>query len=96
MPYKLIEPDIAINHLNINIYRTYKNEDYNNPLLYWYTTSSLEEPEFEFDIREIKLQLNLNNIENLNNIDDENHNLILRYAIEQKILTLPDSVKYQH
>lgn len=53
MPYKWTEPELMVDHNDVQVYRTYKDSQWNDPMTYWYNTSQVEEEEFEFDIREL-------------------------------------------
>ena len=95
MPLKWVEPDVFFEHLGVTIYNTYNDNNYDDPSQYWFTTDETEnegegEFGFEFDIREIKEELNTN----ISAARDPK--LILRMAIEEKILHLPDGVEYSH
>lgn len=55
MPYvtEWVSPDVFLEYKDVIIYRSYKNDDYDNPMSYWFTTSVQESDEYEFDVREL-------------------------------------------
>jgi len=55
MPMKYIEPVRAGCHKGVFIYHVYKDGMADEPSDHWYTTSVTEDPDFEFDVREIKV-----------------------------------------
>ena len=76
MPLKWVEPYKVFTHRGISIYCTYKNDDYENPSTYWFTTDVTEDKseneKCEFDIRDLPLYQDLSTIKVVfkNAIDD--------------------------
>ncbi len=87
MPMKWVEPDVYVLHKEIEVYYTYRGNDYNDPRAYWYSTSVIEDDDFDFDVREIKVPETLDRVR---------HDLIIKWAIDEKKLDLPDDIAYTH
>lgn len=79
MPLKWVEPDVYLTHRGINIYNTYKSEDYSNPYTFFFTTDINErDEECEFDIRDLP------------DVNKDNFEDVLKKAIDDKKLKLPE------
>lgn len=89
MPYQWINPDIFINYFNIRIYHVYKNDSYENKLSHWFTTD-ITEPEdkqtCKFDIRDLE--------ECQPEACEDDYKEIIKLAIENQTLKLPENMKY--
>jgi len=55
MPMQYVEPTRAGCLKSVFIYHVYKDGMADKQAEYWYTTSFTEDPDFEFDIRDIKV-----------------------------------------
>ena len=86
MPLRWVEPELFIEYAGISIYHTYKSGDFNDRSEHWYTTSLIEEEGFEFDIRDIKEKLK---------VEEDDHTIILINAIDKKELKLPSRISYR-
>lgn len=80
MPYAWVEPDVAVEHNGVTIYHTYKEDDYNQRLFYWYTVDQGESSSFDIrDLPEYDRTLS--------------HEDILRRAIDNKSLLLMEEIE---
>ena len=82
MPMQWVEPEIAVEHENKFVYHCYKDEFYegtqDNRLEFWYTTDAAEDPEYNFDIRDLAMWK-----------PEADHREVLRQAIDQNLLCFP-------
>lgn len=53
MPFKWVEPDLYLKYFGVRIFHVYDDGWYTVPLNNWFTTSIIEEDEWEFDAREL-------------------------------------------
>jgi len=87
MPYGWIDPEPFLTHKDITVYYTYKDDDYSNQLTYWYTTDfthTCSDNEYDFDVRELPYYN-----------ENDSHQDIIRKAIDDKKLKLPDGDEYE-
>lgn len=74
MPIAYVEPETFFEYRGVSVYRVYKNDDINNPLTYFYTTSYEEDEAFEFDVRDLPRP---------DRIAGDSHALIIQAAIDK-------------
>ncbi len=55
MPMQFIDPEKAGEHNGVNIYHVYKDGQADSRSQYGYTTSYAEDEDFQFDVRDIKV-----------------------------------------
>ena len=94
MPLQFVDPELFLSHLGINIYHTYRQDNFNDPQEHWFTTDiqgdSDENPNCDFDVRDLKVPYNIT-------LGLEAKKQRIKYAIEHKMLTLPaDMEDYTH
>jgi hypothetical protein len=55
MPYRTewIEPEVFLTHKGITVYHCYNDDDFDDCLHYWYTTSDQDDHTCDFDVREL-------------------------------------------
>ena len=55
MPYKTewVEPELFLEHNGVKIWRSYKENDLESPLFYWFVTNIMDTDEHAFDVREL-------------------------------------------
>jgi hypothetical protein len=82
MPYDWVEPHEVLRHYGVSVYNAYKEDDWDEPYEFIFTTDICEQPERKFDIRESPTY-------NRELTVEEN----LKKAIEQEQIT-PDGVKF--
>lgn len=85
MPLKWVEPELFFTHQGISIYHTYGNSDIDHRYENWFTTCVDENDGYEFDIRDLPVQ---------DVVKVDGPKAIIKYAIENKLLKLPDKIKY--
>lgn len=88
MPRIYIEPAQFIHYRGVTIYHTYRNEDGNYPMSFHYRTDEEEDNKFVFDVRDLP---------NKNGFDvskEEDQKLIIKNAIDEHLLLLPEGVLY--
>jgi len=81
MPLVWQDPEVAFVHRGVPIYRTYKDDDINHPMIYWYSFF----PEYDaptFDVR----MLPYHNVKG-------SYEEIIRVAIEKGDLPIPETCK---
>lgn len=90
MPYRYdwYNPEVFLSYKGITIYHCYKDDDYDDVLLYWYTTyggcdSELTE-KFQFDVRELPTW-----VDNADSLTDSIIDSIKR-AIDQGLIAYPE------
>ena len=57
MPYitQWVDPEVFLEHEGVKIFHTYKDDDWaNGPMTYWYSTSD-NDGENQFDVRDLRL-----------------------------------------
>lgn len=81
MPYKYVyvPPEVFLEHEGIIVYHCYKDGDFERILRYWYTLDPEEEPNNEFDIRDLS-----------NYNEEQTHKEIIMKAIENKEIKLEE------
>ena len=91
MPMVWTEPEVFLTHQGITVYHTYKDCG-EHRLTYHFTTDITEQEDAcEFDVRDLPVPTNIP--EEINEVDY--HTAIIRHAVEQRRLTLPeDGQKY--
>jgi len=52
MPQMWVEPGLVISHNGVSVYNTYRNDNYNDPYTYQFTTDITEQGD-PFDIRDL-------------------------------------------
>jgi len=80
MPLTWTEPEIVVEHNGVTVYHTYKDGEY--AASYWYTLDPSQddwECESAFDIRDLAV-----------NVESDNHEDILRVAIDAGLLREQD------
>jgi len=90
MPYGWVNPDIFLEFNGVNVYHTYKSDEYTNQCENWYTTdknTTENNDECIFDVRDLPRPDKDNKC--------ESHFHIIRNAIDKKILKLPEGVEYE-
>ena len=85
MPLKYIKPDEFFSYNGIIIYNVYSHDNYSDPCEYWFTTDVNEDSSFEFDVRDIPTA---------DIIKVDGPKAVLKYAIENKLLKLPEDIDY--
>ena len=94
MPYKWVDPDVFFEYKGIEIYHSYKDGWYIDVFNFRYSTDILENTgdtvDYEFDVRDLP---NPDNLDLNHGID--NHETIIKGAIDKKLLLLPEGVKYE-
>ena len=87
MPLKQVPPDEFLTHLGISVYHAYNDGMQDDPMRYWYVTDINEDDEFEFDIRDLDPP---------DSSPEDDHKKIIKHAIQEKKLKLPENINYTH
>lgn len=77
MPYIWTEPNLVLEHQGVSVYNTYKDDNWDRPFEYHYTTDITEQTAM-FDIRDLDSFRH-----------SEEHISILKQAIEHGEITAP-------
>jgi hypothetical protein len=80
LPYKseYVAPELFVEHNGVKIYRTYKDDDIDEPRPFWYTADvEMIDPSDEFDVRQLPVKLG-----NLDTSSEEGRRAIIRAAID--------------
>jgi hypothetical protein len=86
MPTGYYEPEEFMEHNGVTIYHAYKDGDMDRRLTYWYNASGSEEPEYEFDIRELPGGCNLDQSSGL--VAEESIKAVIRAALDAGLIKL--------
>jgi len=92
MPQKWIDPELFFRYKGVSIFHTYKNDNANGVKFYWYTTDPIEPEDsngYSFDVRELPLPAGCLAS------DAIYHQAIIKNAIDNGLLTLPEYVEYK-
>ena len=85
MPMIWTEPDVFMTYKGIVIYHTYKDDIYDYPSTFWYSTAP-EDPEYYFDVRELPyMEGKYQEMESLNA-----HRNAIEHAIDNGLLKIPE------
>ncbi len=87
MPLEWVEPQRFVTRKKVLVYHTYRHETITDTREYWYTTDVNEDQEFQFDVRDLPVPEGMSR---------DDHKSIIRAAIDNKLLKLPDEQQYQH
>lgn len=81
MPYQStwVDPDVCLKYNGVTVYHVYRNNDYDEPMLYWYTLVK-DSQGFEDDSFDVR---------SLIPGPEKDHVAVLKQAIDEGILT-PD------
>jgi len=90
MPYKWVEPDLYLEYFGVRIFHAYDDEWYDQPLSYWFTTSSLDDSQgWWFDARDYVSVVNIAASRDEHCIDNIALKEGIMRAIELQELKLP-------
>jgi len=87
MPLGWIDPEVALVHRGVPIYHTYKDDDIENRMEYWYSFYVASETE-AFDVRNLVADGRDGDV-----TKEDERQKIIRLAIEQGALAVPDDCK---
>jgi hypothetical protein len=79
MPMKWVKPQLFLEYNGVKVYHTYKDNDFENRLDYWYTPDVDEDEQYTFDVRTLPEYKE----------DNSNHKYVIRRAIFKGIVTVP-------
>ena len=88
MPYtqEWVDPEVMVEHKGVKVYRTYKENEFENPNTFWFTldcdVDSYDDDPHEFDVRELQTDLKLPDP----GYDDNKIREILQTAIDAGLL----------
>ncbi len=72
MPYMYVEPEEFVRTPRGAVYHVYKDDMWDNPMVYWYTTDPLERDEYVFDVRDLAPGSALKTLESIKQVIIEN------------------------
>jgi hypothetical protein len=93
MPNKIdyVAPAHFHEYAGVHVYRAYKDDDWELPLTYWFTTDVDEDPVFEFDVRDVPQRLLERGLlaPDYTLDDDADFKTVLTAAIDHNLLKHP-------
>lgn len=83
MPYKYVSPEVAYEHENgRKIYHEYSHDNVYDRSAFWFNTSSDEDADFIFDVRDLHLPKSV--------VESWSLSVVLKYAIDNGLLKFPE------
>lgn len=90
MPYKeeWVDPEVFLEHHEVTVYHTYKNDDFSDRNQFWFTTEADGEGDSEFDVRKLPgFDSKINPYKETKKFSDHAKDVIKK-AIEAKLIPI--------